>query len=58
MSTRPNSPTFITTTTHLDFEGIAKSIVVICKNHESAVSAEDEEAPDTKNVQPNGPVRI
>ena len=46
--------TFITT--HLDFEGVAKSIVVICKNHESAVGAEDQEAPDAENVQPNGPI--
>ena len=41
---------------HFDFEWVAKSIVVIRKNHESAVSTEDEKASDADNIQPNGPI--
>ena len=43
-------------TTHLDLKGIAEGVVIIRKNHESAVSAEKEETPDAEHVQPDGPV--
>ena len=43
-------------TAHLDLKGIAEGVVIISKDHESAVGAEEEETPDTEHVQPNGPV--
>ena len=43
-------------TTHLDLKGIAECVVIIGKDHESTVGAEEEETPDAEHVQPDGPV--